>query len=171
MRRRASVPTQALQEDADRPSLWPGLHQAVGYRIPIRAVPLSIVSEDVVPQEVPGRRHEIRAQPGMLARLPSNRTQAILGGHHRDPRKAFGIHIHRQKVQIHKHQFAEFYLGTYRSILRRIAHAPMVQVDETKANILDATGYVWVFAAQDDVAFVYTGSRDGSILGRVLEGF
>jgi hypothetical protein len=47
----------------------------------------------------------------------------------------------------------------------------MVQVDETKANILDATGYVWVFAAQDDVAFVYTGSRNGSILGRVLEGF
>ena len=85
--------------------------------------------------------------------------------------EAFGIHIHRQKVQIHKHQFAEFYRGTYRSILRRIAHAPMVQVDETKANILDATGYVWVFAAQDDVAFVYTGSRDGSILGRVLEGF
>ncbi len=40
--------------------------------------------------------------------------------------EAFGIHIHRQKVQIHKHQFAEFYLGTYRSILRRIAHAPMV---------------------------------------------
>jgi hypothetical protein len=47
----------------------------------------------------------------------------------------------------------------------------MVQVDETKANILDATGYVWVFAAQDDVAFVYTGRRDGSVLGRVLEGF
>jgi uncharacterized protein YprB with RNaseH-like and TPR domain len=85
--------------------------------------------------------------------------------------EAFGIHIHRQKVQINKHKFAEFYRGTYRSILRRIAHAPMVQVDETKANILDATGYVWVFAAQDDVAFVYTGSRDGSILGRVLEGF
>ena len=47
----------------------------------------------------------------------------------------------------------------------------MVQVDETKANILGATGYVWVFAAHDDVAFVYTGSRDSSILGRVLEGF
>lgn len=85
--------------------------------------------------------------------------------------EALGIHIHRQKVQIRKHEFAEFYRGTYRSILRRIAHAPMVQVDETKANILGATGYVWVFAAQDDVAFVYTGSRDGSILGRVLEGF
>lgn len=85
--------------------------------------------------------------------------------------EALGIHIHRQKVQIRKHEFAEFYRGTHRSILRRIAHAPMVQVDETKANILGATGYVWVFAAQDDVAFVYTGSRDGSILGRVLEGF
>jgi hypothetical protein len=47
----------------------------------------------------------------------------------------------------------------------------MVQVDETKANILGATGYVWVFAAQDDVAFVYAGSRDGSTLGRVLDGF
>lgn len=85
--------------------------------------------------------------------------------------EAFGIHIHRQKVQIKKHEFAEFYRQTYRSILRRISHAPMVQVDETKANILGATGYVWVFAAQDDVAFVYTGSRDGSILGRVLDGF
>ncbi|MGD0291655.1 MAG: TM0106 family RecB-like putative nuclease [Candidatus Binataceae bacterium] len=85
--------------------------------------------------------------------------------------EAFGIHIHRQKVQIQKHEFAEFYRGTYRRILRRIANAPMVQVDETKADILGAMGYVWVFATHDDVAFVYTGSRDGSILGRVLEGF
>lgn len=85
--------------------------------------------------------------------------------------EAFGIHIHRQKVQIKKHEFAEFYRRTYRSILRRICHAPMIQVDETKANILGATGYVWVFATQDDVAFVYAGSRDGSVLGRVLAGF
>jgi predicted RecB family nuclease len=85
--------------------------------------------------------------------------------------ETFGIHIHRQKVQIKKHELAEFYRRTYRSILRRISQAPMVQVDETKANILGATGYVWVFAAQDDVAFVYAGSRDGSTLGRVLDGF
>lgn len=86
-------------------------------------------------------------------------------------REAFGIHIHRQKVQIKKHEFAESYRQTYRSILRRISRAPIVQADETKANILGAAGYVWVFAAQDDVAFVYTGSRDGSVLGRVLDGF
>jgi hypothetical protein len=85
--------------------------------------------------------------------------------------EAFGIHVHRQTVHIRKHEFAEFYRRTYQSIQRRIADAPMVQVDETKANILGATGYVWVFAAQDDVAFVYTGSRDGSILRRVLKGF
>jgi predicted RecB family nuclease len=85
--------------------------------------------------------------------------------------EAFGIHIHRQKVQTKKHEFAEFYRQTYRGILRRISDAPMVQVDETKANILGATGYVWVFATQDDVAFVYAGSRDGSILGRVLDRF
>lgn len=85
--------------------------------------------------------------------------------------EAFGIHVHRQKVQIQKHEFAEFYRQTYRGILRRIARAPMVHVDETKANIIGESGYVWVFAAQDDVAFVYTSSRDGSILGRVLGRF
>ncbi len=85
--------------------------------------------------------------------------------------EAFSIHVHRQKVQIQKHEFAEFYRQTYRGILRRIALAPMAHVDETKANIIGASGYVWVFAAQDDVAFVYTSSRDGSILGRVLGGF
>jgi predicted RecB family nuclease len=85
--------------------------------------------------------------------------------------EVFGIHTHRQKVNALKREFAEFYRGTYRRILRRIAHAPMVQVDETKARILGETGYVWVFAAQDHVGFVYTSSRDGSILGRVLEGF
>jgi predicted RecB family nuclease len=85
--------------------------------------------------------------------------------------EVLGIHIHRQKINTLKREFAQFYRGTYRRILRRIAHAPMVQVDETKASILGETGYVWVFAAQDDVGFVYTSNRDGSILGRVLEGF
>lgn len=85
--------------------------------------------------------------------------------------EAFGIHIHRQKVQIQKHEFSELHRPTYRAILRRIADAPMVHVDETKANIVGASGYVWVFAAQDDVAYVYTNSRDGSILGRVLDAF
>ena len=70
-----------------------------------------------------------------------------------------------------KHEFAEFHRPTYQAILRRIAAAPMVHVDETKANIIGACGYVWVFAAQDDVAYVYTNSRDSSILGRVLDGF
>src|SRR2546422_5657781 len=106
----------------------------------------------MVPQEVPGRRHEVRSQPGMLARLKTIAHKQSSGAIIEILGEAFGIHIHRQKVQIQKHEFAEFYSGTYRRILRRIAHAPMVQVDETKANILGATGYVWVFAAHDDVA-------------------
>jgi len=85
--------------------------------------------------------------------------------------EAFGIYIHRQKVQIQKHEFAEFYRSAYTAILRRIAKAPLVHVDETKANILTASGYVWVFAAPGDVAFVYTASRDGAILKQVLSGF
>jgi len=67
--------------------------------------------------------------------------------------------------------FAEFYRSAYTAILRRIAKAPLVHVDETKANILTASGYVWVFAAPGDVAFVYTASRDGAILKQVLSGF
>jgi predicted RecB family nuclease len=85
--------------------------------------------------------------------------------------EALGVHVHRQKVQKWKHEFAESYRTTYAGILRRIARAPLVHVDETKASILGASGYVWVFAAPEDVAFVYTGSRDGTILGRVLAGF
>jgi predicted RecB family nuclease len=85
--------------------------------------------------------------------------------------EAFGIHINRQKVQTQKHEFAEYYRSTYDAILGRIAQAPLVHVDETKANILGASGYVWVFAAPEEVAYVYAGSRDGTVLERALTGF
>ena len=86
-------------------------------------------------------------------------------------REAFGIVISRQRVHLAKQEFASFYRRTYEGILRRLARAPMVQVDETKANVLGYPGYVWVFASGEDVAFAYAAGRDATVLQSVLATF
>ena len=86
-------------------------------------------------------------------------------------REAFGVMLSRQRVQVAKQEFASFYRPTYEGILRRVARAPMVQVDETKANVLGYPGYVWAFASGEDVALVYASGRDAVVLQDVLASF
>src|SRR5205807_4350394 len=56
-------------------------------------------------------------------------------------------------------------------ILRRIAAGPVVHADETKVMIKGDARYVWVFTNMEDVAYVYSESRDASTAREVLAGF
>jgi hypothetical protein len=66
---------------------------------------------------------------------------------------------------------ADRYEGTYRAILDRVAAGDLVHADETKVAINGKEGYVWVFTNLEDVAFVYSETREASTIQDVLRDF
>src|SRR5262249_25545440 len=66
---------------------------------------------------------------------------------------------------------AKKYEPTYRKILEHIAGGPLVHADETKGVVYGGGHYVWIFAKLNSVAYVYSASREASILDDVLAGF
>jgi Transposase IS66 family len=70
-----------------------------------------------------------------------------------------------------KSAMAKKYEPTYRSILEQIARGPLIHVDETKGVVYGGGHYVWIFTNLTSVAYMYSASREASILDAVLEGF
>ena len=66
---------------------------------------------------------------------------------------------------------AKKYEPTYRQILEHIASGSVVHADETKGVVYGGGHYVWIFANPTSVAYVYSASREASILDDVLAGF
>src|SRR5207249_5850269 len=59
----------------------------------------------------------------------------------------------------------------YQSILERVVRGALVHADETKVHLGGRDGYVWVFTNLEDVAFVYSESRDAATAHAVLQNF
>jgi predicted RecB family nuclease len=70
-----------------------------------------------------------------------------------------------------KHEMAKKYELTYRAILEQISSGTVVHADETKGVVIGGGHYVWIFANLTSVAYVYSASREASILDEVLAGF
>jgi predicted RecB family nuclease len=83
----------------------------------------------------------------------------------------FGLTISRNAINSLKGKAARQYDLTYKDILRRIGTGPVVHVDETKILIGSVSRYVWVFTNMEDVAYVYSESRDAGIAKTVLAEF
>ena len=70
-----------------------------------------------------------------------------------------------------KKTMAEKYEPTYRRILDQIASGPLAHADETKGVVYGGGHYIWIFTNLTSVAYVYSASREASILDDVLGGF
>src|SRR6516164_8157921 len=66
---------------------------------------------------------------------------------------------------------AKKYEPTYRQILEHIASGSVVHADETKGVVYGGGHYVWIFANPTSVGYLYSASREASILDDVLAGF
>jgi hypothetical protein len=86
-------------------------------------------------------------------------------------RTLFKIHLEAHSVHRIKSGLAAKYEATYKSILREIATGGLVHADETKGVVYGGGHYVWVFTNLTSVAYVYSPSRDASILEEVLKDF
>ncbi len=86
-------------------------------------------------------------------------------------RQLFGLPLSRGSINRLKATQADRYEATYREILDRIVAGKLVHADETKARIVGKDGYVWVFTNLEEVAFVYSETREASTAQDALQNF
>jgi hypothetical protein len=83
----------------------------------------------------------------------------------------FGFFIGRGTVNQIKTNAANYYEGTCRRILAKIATGQLVHADETSISIGGVNSYVWVFTSLEEVAYVYGETREASIAQDLLKDF
>lgn len=83
----------------------------------------------------------------------------------------FSLPLHRNAVLRQKTRATEIYQVTYEGILRRILSGRLIHADETKINIKRGSGYVWVFTNLEEVAYLYTDTREGELVQLLLREF
>jgi Transposase IS66 family. len=79
--------------------------------------------------------------------------------------------LERHTVKRQKARGAEIYKGTYEGILKKIVHGSLIHADETKVSIEGKDAFVWVFTNMEEVAYLYTETREGDFLQELFQDF
>jgi hypothetical protein len=83
----------------------------------------------------------------------------------------FNISMLSTMVSEIKTATAREYGPFYKQILERISKDALVHADETKGVVFGGGHYVWIFTNLTDIVYVYSASRDVSVLNDVLSEF
>ncbi len=66
---------------------------------------------------------------------------------------------------------AKMYQGTYEGLVKRLCSGSLLHADETKISLRGNDGFVWVFANMEEVAYVFSETREGDLLQTMLKDF
>jgi predicted RecB family nuclease len=66
---------------------------------------------------------------------------------------------------------AEQHRSTFDRLKDKLRKGSLIHGDETKVVIKSQAGYVWAFTNMEEVVYVYTPTREGTILDEMLKGF
>jgi predicted RecB family nuclease len=83
----------------------------------------------------------------------------------------FNFRLERNTVKRQKSRASEIYKSTYEGILKKIVHGRLIHADETKVSVGGKGAYVWVFTSLEEVAYLYTETREGDFLQELLREF
>jgi predicted RecB family nuclease len=83
----------------------------------------------------------------------------------------FDLQISSSSMGRIKSVLAKEYSGIYQAILNRMRHGKFVHVDETRVRMRGGAGYVWAFATAEDVAYIFSETREASVPKNVLKDF
>jgi predicted RecB family nuclease len=97
-------------------------------------------------------------------RLPQHQVAAFLNS-------LFDFQLSATMVNKFKESAAAFYRATYEAMLQSIIGGPLVHADETKVNLGGQDGYIWVFTNLEAAVYLYSPSREGELVQRVLKNF
>lgn len=83
----------------------------------------------------------------------------------------FGLPVNFKEMWKFKIKIAKYYSGTYNKILKKILEGHLIHADETKINLKEYSGYVWVLTNMEEVFYLYRPTRESSFLHDLLKGF
>jgi predicted RecB family nuclease len=83
----------------------------------------------------------------------------------------FGFHLHSTSIGDFKADAAEKYRGTFNQLVTMLCSGQLLHIDETKVNLKDKNGFVWVLANMDHVAYIYSDTREGDLVQTMLKDF
>jgi len=85
--------------------------------------------------------------------------------------RLFGFSFDSATIGGFKAAAAAKYRRTYDKLVNRLCRGRLLHADETKVNIKDKGGFVWVFASIEEVAYVFSETREGDLLQNMLKDF
>ena len=85
--------------------------------------------------------------------------------------KLFDFHLPRTTTSRIKQAVAKTYEDAYKALIARLCNGRLLHVDETKVSIKGQAAYVWVFANLEEVAYIYSDTREGTLLQTLLSDF
>lgn len=114
-----------------------------------------------------------RFGPGIVAyslyqniglRLPQRSVQHSIN-------RLFGYNLSTGLVRRIKAKGAFIYQETYEALVTRLCNGELIHIDETKVSVGGKAGFVWVLANIEEVAYIYSETREGDMLHRLLKDF
>lgn len=90
---------------------------------------------------------------------------------HEISKEFFGMTIHSPEFLVFKTLLAGMYRATYDNLLRKILAGQVMYIDETEVKLKTGKGYVWVFASNEEVIYMYRPTREGDFLKELLKDF
>jgi predicted RecB family nuclease len=82
----------------------------------------------------------------------------------------FGLSFHYQVLD-RIQPWAERYRATLAYMKDKLRGGSLIHADETKVSVQGGAGYVWAFTNLEEVVYIYTPTREGTILNDMLNGF
>jgi hypothetical protein len=86
-------------------------------------------------------------------------------------RRLFDIPLWSDKTHKFKADTAEAYRSVYDEILKSLCNGSLLHVDETNVSVGGTHGYVWALTSLEEVAYIYTHTREGGTIQTMLKDF
>ena len=83
----------------------------------------------------------------------------------------FAYQIGQPTINGLKRRAAELYQDTYEEIKHTLLHGKLIHADETHLSTKSSSGYVWVFTSMEEVVYLWSATREGSVPVEFLSGF
>ena len=85
--------------------------------------------------------------------------------------ETFGYRLSGNIVPEFKELAANYYMGSYNTLLRKISEGGLLHIDETKISTKGTTNYVWAVTDMDSVIYIHSGTREGEMIREKLSRF
>jgi hypothetical protein len=85
--------------------------------------------------------------------------------------KMFGYPLGQPTINRMIQRAVEKYRGTYQEIRQRLSHGKLIHADETHVSVKGKDSYVWVFTSMEDVIYIWSPTREGSVATDFLKEF